>query len=88
MQNAENYFVKIILFFFEILFYLKETRLLFYIYTMMSVGKIRVVAVCVNLRRKHNFEIVLAYYLPYHGKYDPVERCWVRIFILGYRLAV
>jgi hypothetical protein len=55
---------------------------------MMSVGKIRVVAVCLNLRIKHNFEIVLAYYLPYHGKYDPVERCWVRIFILGYRLAV
>jgi hypothetical protein len=25
---------------------------------------------------KNNLEIVLAYYPPYHSKYNPVERCW------------
>jgi hypothetical protein len=25
---------------------------------------------------KHNLEILLAYYPPYHSKYNPVERCW------------
>ena len=25
---------------------------------------------------KHNLEIVLAYYPPYHSKYNSVERCW------------
>ena len=42
----------------------------------------------VDFRIKNNFEIVLTYYLPYHGKYDLIECCSVRIFILGYRLAV
>jgi len=25
---------------------------------------------------KHDLEIILAYYPPYHSKYNPVERCW------------
>ena len=25
---------------------------------------------------KNNLEIVLAYYPPYHSKYNPIERCW------------
>jgi transposase len=25
---------------------------------------------------KHDLEIVLAYYPPYHSKYNPIERCW------------
>lgn len=25
---------------------------------------------------QHDLEIVLAYYPPYHSKYNPIERCW------------
>ena len=25
---------------------------------------------------KHQLDIELAYYPPYHSKYNPVERCW------------
>ena len=25
---------------------------------------------------KNNLEIMLAFYQPYHSKYNPIERCW------------
>ena len=28
---------------------------------------------------KNNLEVVLAYYPPYHSKYNPIERCWSRL---------
>jgi hypothetical protein len=30
----------------------------------------------VDFADKNNIEIVLAYYPPYHSKYNPIERCW------------
>jgi len=30
----------------------------------------------VEFADKNNIEIVLAYYPPYHSKYNPIERCW------------
>jgi len=30
----------------------------------------------VEFTDKNNIEIVLAYYPPYHSKYNPIERCW------------
>ena len=30
----------------------------------------------VELSRKHKITIKLAYYPPYHSKYNPIERCW------------
>ena len=30
----------------------------------------------VEFADKNNLEIVLAYYPPYHSKYNPIERCW------------
>lgn len=29
-----------------------------------------------ELADKHDLEVVLAYYPPYHSKYNPIERCW------------
>jgi transposase len=30
----------------------------------------------VQFARKYGLEVQLAYYPPYHSKYDPIERCW------------
>ncbi|MEZ5323591.1 MAG: transposase [Verrucomicrobiales bacterium] len=30
----------------------------------------------VEFSRKHQITIKLAYYPPYHSKYNPIERCW------------
>ena len=30
----------------------------------------------VEFADRHNLEIVLVYYPPYHSKYNPIERCW------------
>ena len=30
----------------------------------------------VEFAERNNLEIVLVYYPPYHGKYNPIERCW------------
>jgi transposase len=30
----------------------------------------------IDFADKNNLEIVLAYYPPYHSKYNPIERCW------------
>jgi len=28
---------------------------------------------------KYNVKVILAYYLPYHSKYNPIERVWGRL---------
>ncbi len=30
----------------------------------------------VEFADRHNLQIVLVYYPPYHSKYNPIERCW------------
>ena len=50
------FFAKITLFFFDSLFYLKKTRLLFYLYAKIRLDKIRVVAFYVNFRIKKTFK--------------------------------
>ena len=32
---------------------------------------------------KNNLEIMLAFYPPYHSKYNPIERCWGILKIIG-----